>query len=403
MTADPQAFLTIGVFGLRWRIDLSVLLPEHAGLAAHLHHLWARAAVEPDGTELAFEVVAVDDSVPMGDDGIPRGVRFRTPNALPYALSRAVTLASISARRGSALMLHAAGLAVPTPAGPRALVLVASSGTGKSTAVRTFGHRWGYLSDESVVVERDLTVSPHAKPISLAAGDRDGDKDEHSPDDLGLAVAPAGCRVGAVVVMRRREGGDAPTLEQMGLIDAALALFPESSSLNVLPRPLHWLAEALTTTGGPYLLTYSDIGDCAALLDELAALVAAPDPDMTLPWAGHPSDAAGPSLAVPVGAFGEGSVVPRSVRGPWTDAVESEGEVLVLRNTHPSRVAGIGATILAAATAPFTVREMEQLVVAEHGPHEHQRTRTAIAIEELLDTGLLVRASGPGPEPRDVT
>jgi hypothetical protein len=394
---STRAFLTIGVFGMRWCVDLSALLPEHADLADTLHHLWARAAVDPNGSELPFVVARAGDAIPTDENGIARGCAFRDAIGFPYVLSRALTMASVSVRRGSALMLHAAALAVPSPAGPRGLVLVGPSGAGKSTAVRELGKRWGYLSDETAVLESDMTISPYAKPISLHSPERVPDKDEHSPDDLGLGVAVLPCPLGAVVLLQRDAAQVTPELSTLTLLDGLLAALPQTSSSQVLDRPLGRLAEALSLGGGPYLLTYSDIGACSRVLDDLVRPGGKLDTcngeggkggaREVHAWSGHPpltvNAAVGPAAGADRGADAA------FVRAPWTDALEFDGQVVVLRETTPARLSGIGATIWLRGSVPFTATEMEAIVVAAHGGHPQQREKTAAAIEQLVEFGIL--------------
>lgn len=498
MTASAAQPLVIGVFGLRWRLDDSALFPEHADLAARLRELWSRASVTPDGTELDFAIALPGQPIATDENGTPRGATLGEPASFPYVLSRAITLASISVRRGSALLLHAAGLAVlprmtsrpadpsasdsaaeiPVPAtslesrpltagdttidddtaeSTPAFALIAESGTGKSTAVCALGASYGYLSDETVVVEGDLAISAYPKPISLAAQDRPHDKDEFSPDELGLAVAPAHTHVGATVLLLRDSGVAEPSLAAVSLIDAVVTTIPQTSSLHLLDRPLARLAQTLTAGGGPYELVYADIASCTALLAELVdALPSSPlapyaehsptpaqrwSPDGRAPRPTPPTTPADETDHVPItgGAATDGHragngdappdlqggpdphdtdglvahsarpahpaansdgvtpgathdiPMPRAERAPWTDALEADGEVLVLTGTQPMRLSGIGATIWLAASAPTTLATFIERTIAAHGHHPYERTKTAVAVEELLDAGLLVR------------
>jgi len=156
-------------------------------------------------------------------------------------LSSEVTLAAIERRAGSLWMLHAAGLADPETG--RAVVLVGPSGSGKSTAARALGRRLGYLSDEAVGIDPAGRVVPHAKPLSVIV-DGTYPKQQLSPDELGLAVAPADPSLRAVVLLHRdgtREAGLTAVRRA-----AALPLLAEHTSyLARLRRPLHVVAGIL--------------------------------------------------------------------------------------------------------------------------------------------------------------
>ena len=150
----------IDAFGARWTFDVSGL-DDH--LADRLLHLWDRALVEPDG-----------DAAPTALRGPPhrrrggsRSTAWSRPTDdrdVPYLVSRCLTIASIRRRSGSCVMLHAAGLATDDGG---TVALVAGSGTGKTTAGRLLGRSLGYVSDETVTVEHDLTVRPYPKPLSI--------------------------------------------------------------------------------------------------------------------------------------------------------------------------------------------------------------------------------------------
>lgn len=63
-----------------------------------------------------------------------------------------ITRALIAAQIGTLLMLHAG--AVSDPVTGRSLVYVAAGGTGKTTLTRRLGQRFGYLTDETVGIDK---------------------------------------------------------------------------------------------------------------------------------------------------------------------------------------------------------------------------------------------------------
>lgn len=206
---------------------------------------------------------------------------------IPYTISRAVTLRSITRRRGEALMLHAVGVCGPDGA---TVVLVAPSGTGKTTAANALGKELGYVSDETIVVEDDGRISPYAKPLSIISDpDRRYRKQEHSPDDLGLLqpTPEAPPHLAAMVVLRRDTAATTPEFTSEGLIDAVLMVIPETSALPAMVDPLDRLCRALTQRGGPYKLRYAEIGDCVDLVRALTE--ADEERDAGAPtWEHHP-------------------------------------------------------------------------------------------------------------------
>ena len=143
----------------RWTFDVSGL-DDH--LADRLLHLWDRALVAPDGGAAPPPfVVRRTQEGRVEVDGLEQASDDRD---VPYLVSRCLTIASIRRRSGSCVMLHAAGLATDDGG---TVALVAGSGTGKTTAGRLLGRSLGYVSDETVAVEHDLTVRPYPKPLSI--------------------------------------------------------------------------------------------------------------------------------------------------------------------------------------------------------------------------------------------
>ena len=200
----------IDAFGARWTLDLSGLEDP---LADELRSLWSRATVDPsavaatDDAPLFVVARAADGSVDVGA-GVTGKIHRGSDTDLPYTLSRALTLASIKRRAGQALMLHAAGVALPD--GTTA-ALVGASGTGKTTASTVLCQTLGYVSDETVAVDPHGSVRAWPKPLSVAVdpGTR-WEKHEKSPDELGLVRAPEQLQLGVVVILSRDPDLDGP-------------------------------------------------------------------------------------------------------------------------------------------------------------------------------------------------
>lgn len=376
--------LVIDVFGVRWALRFDGADPV---VVARLTELWQGARSDVPHTSGSdgpsdVETFHVGD-VPAGSAG-HRLSGAEPPGTIPYAVSRALTHASISRRRGSALMLHAAGLSL----GPRAVALVGPSGTGKSTASRELGAHFGYLSDETVVVEEDRRVSPYRKPISVVVDPASPwDKSEHSPAELGLRE-PDTAYLEALVVLEREPGREVPEIATLPLVDALVAVIPESSSLPMLERPLQRLAEVASRSGGPYLLRYAEIRDCVDLVADLL------DPHGSWsrsaprsPWSTTaPPD---PSSPVEPSEPADGGAGERLVRSPWRDVVHGEDGTLLLVGDRPVRLGPVGEAIWFRAAQPITHTEAVEAVVDELGPHPDAEAIVAEGVTSLVDSGVL--------------
>lgn len=182
-----------------------------------------------------------------------------------HHLSTRVTQAAIGQQQGRLWMLHAAALTHPTTGA--AVALVAPSGTGKSTAARTLGRTWGYLSDETTGIERSGRMVPHPKPLSIV---QPGSplKDQVGPAAAGLA-RPADPGSLAAVVMLERDGTPTVDLEPVRTAAAIALLAEQTSYLGRLPRPLSFVAEILERTRGVFVAHYREAADLEPALDVL--------------------------------------------------------------------------------------------------------------------------------------
>ncbi|MCY4726593.1 hypothetical protein NYO98_09920 [Nocardioides sp. STR2] len=189
-------------------------------------------------------------------------------SALHY-LSPAVTTAAIDSRAGELVMLHAAALA--DPATGRTAVLVAASGTGKTTASVTLGKTFAYLTDETSAITPDGVVLAYRKPLSIIDGGHL--KKQVAPSELGLLTSERECRLGALLVIERdpRHEGE-PVVERLETVDAIAAIAPQSSYLPSMDKPLHRLAELIHLVGGARHVRYAESADLTPVLSELLAV-----------------------------------------------------------------------------------------------------------------------------------
>ena len=347
----------VDAFGARWALDTRALTAREAD---RLHLLWGRCRV-PGGS--------------AGNHGV---LPFPVSTGDPYAVSRALTLASLRRRRGSAVLLHAVGLA----RGERAVALVGASGAGKSTAALTLGRHLGYLSDETVAVEPDGRVSPYPKPVSVVTDPSSPwDKQEFSPDELGLREVTRTAYLQGLVVLERDPAHMVPELVQLPLVDAMLAVVAQSSSLPLLERPLHRLAELASASGGPYVLRYREIGDC---LDLVSALLESGFGGAPAPWTstpGSPLVQDPPLPPLPTGA--------RVQRAPWVDAVHGQGGSVVLLGHTQVRLGPVGEAVWQRALEPATTAQATAAVVEVLGAHPDADALVEQGVAAMLESGVL--------------
>jgi len=194
------------------------------------------------------------------------GVQTVNPEILLQRLTQEVTYAKIRAQAGKLYMFHAGAVAnVDTG---DAVAFVAPGGTGKTTLIRSLGSRYGYLTDETVGVDVSRRIYPYPKPLSTR-GEKGAPKAEISPDDLGLLPAPEAPVLRRVVLLNRDQHHHGrPTIQPLDTVQAIMALAPESSSLSLLPRPLHTLAGILDSLDHTVRLTYREVASLDALVDD---------------------------------------------------------------------------------------------------------------------------------------
>lgn len=330
--------------------------------AALLRQEWSRCLVEaPDAVEVPIPVTTGD--APADRWG--------------YALATLTTRVAIEAAAGRLLMFHAA--AVSDPDG-RALVLVAPSGTGKTTAAAVLGRAgFGYLTDEAVAIDDGARVLPYPKPLSVVQAS--GGKVQHGPDELGLGATKDDASVRRVVLLDRGSEGVPPRLERVPLLDALVALIPQTSALPSLARPLQRLCDLADRCGGVYRLTYGQIGEAAGLLGALLAGPVGP----TEPW----------SVLAPPPDDLEGRVRTGLRRVACLDAVRAGGEALLLVGSLPVRLSPVGLSVWLAVDGAAALSDLVAAAVRDHGPHPDALAVVRDAVQRMLDLGALAGSLAP--------
>jgi hypothetical protein len=230
-------------------------------VAQAVRRAWRDAQIHHPGDDT---VSAVSIGSTAGDD-IPTG----DVNRVLHDLSPAVTRRAIAAHRGELVMLHAAALADPDTGA--AAVLVARSGTGKTTACRALANRFAYLSDETAAITRAGAVLAYRKPLSVLPPDGRGHlKKQIAPSALGLRLTDRECHIAALVLLDRDPTHTGqPIVEPLATVAAIAAIAPETSYLPSLDHPLQRLAEVVRLAGGAHRVTYAEAATLEPVLSRL--------------------------------------------------------------------------------------------------------------------------------------
>lgn len=315
-------------------------------------------------------------------------------SAFHEELSQLAARLVIDAGRGTSLMLHAA--AVSDRSG-RALVLAAPSGTGKTTATATLGRSFGYLSDETSVIEPStLSISPFPKPLSVLRPHGRRPKDQVGPDELGL-LEPVPSRLHLLgVLLRRRERDDsAPRLRRMPLLEALEHLVPQTSSLSQMDRGLVLLIRTLERLGGAWALEYSEqhelLGLAERLLGSEEAVGESPEPAQA-PWEPVPREQLRQEDAAPTGP-GMLRSVPVDDAVMLTDPLSPT--LLLLRDEHFHCLVGLGPQLWFDCLDWRSRDELVAELLGLPGAPQDAEMLVHRAIEDLLELGALESSGDP--------
>ncbi|MFS0734001.1 PqqD family peptide modification chaperone [Microbacterium sp. 1P10UB] len=362
-----ERYIVVSALGAPVRIDVSAL-DEDAVTA--VRDAWADATIPGDG------------------EGAPTVTASATASTTEMLsdLSQRVTLAAIDNARARRWMLHAAGLAREDG---RVAALIGPSGRGKTTASRTLGRRFGYVSDETVAVDDDGTVHPYRKPLSIIENGVPHPKAQRAPHTLGLGDLPdVTLRLGAIVLLERRpDGPDEPEVEDVDLGDALAELVAQTSFLAALPRPLQTVASHAAAVGGIRRVTYRE----AETLDRAIR---------TILDAAHPGPAPVAVAPAPLPEPVDRAPGARYTRTDAVDAVQlDDPDRLVVLHTDEAgqgvvRVLSGLAPAIWRAAADATLEELVYAAVERYGEPEGMDAAAAVstAVEDLLAEGVLRRA-----------
>jgi hypothetical protein len=261
------------VAGLAGSVPVRLTGPRVVELASAFEAAWDRCLVSSvEGREAPGIVLSLDEpgEEPPGSH-VDSLIRDSDLPTLLVRATQAITGALISAQRGNLLMFHAGAASHPSTGA--SVVYVAPGGTGKTTLSRVLGAQYGYLTDECVGLDEENRIYPYPKPLSLRVPGL-VTKQETSPTAFGLVGAHPDPRLRTLVLLNREPGAVTPRAERLGLVDAMVALAPQTSSLSSLNKGLHRMADLIDSVGGVVRWDYAEADDLtphiAAGLEEVS-------------------------------------------------------------------------------------------------------------------------------------
>ncbi|MCV7564254.1 PqqD family peptide modification chaperone [Micrococcus luteus] len=290
------------------------------------------------------------------------------------------TSRTIESARGTHLLFHAACLAAPDTGA--AIVLVAASGTGKTTATRRLGPHYAYLTDETAIIDPDgLAVTPYPKPLSVLEARGVRPKTQRGPDDLGLGTTLPDARLARIAVLDRVRdpaGPVRPRAEAVELVAALGALVPQTSSLSRLPRGLVTLCRVLDAVGGAQRLVYAEAEELRGVVD---GLLATPPTPVTPAWEALTDE----ELRASAGTAAPGAVSRCAVDdGILTD----HGRLVLLASDRLVVLEGLGPAVWLLLDEPRTSADVVAHLRAEGPVPEDAEARVREAMDALVTAQL---------------
>lgn len=365
-------------------------------LASELRRAWSRCLDLPGGRPSGALVGM------LATEGTPGARQFRarvssdlgtlsvaadTFREFASELTSTITLAGITTASGELVMLHASALADPETG--RAVALVGRSGMGKTTATKVLGADLGYVSDETVAIDRSGFLVPYAKPLSVIVESPPAPKHQIGPDELGLLVAPTAPTLATVVLLDRSLDANQPKITPLGHAEAIIELAPHTSALSSVRRPLQRICEILDASGGAIRATYREAGDLAALVPMLLER-----PAIAKTWVPviDAQTRPGPGLREE-GNFPSGLLR----RAELVDAVEiplpegSGTELLAMTSRRVVRLSGVAPAIWRALATPADMGGIAERIAPDVGLPAGYEGLLRSGIEELESHEILQR------------
>jgi hypothetical protein len=312
-------------------------------------------------------------ALPDDPPGRPFPMAGRNGPASGHLLTTAITAAAIGDIAGRRIMFHAAGLADEHG---RVIALVGPSGAGKSTAARVLGRsHFGYVTDETVVVENSGAVLAFPKPLLLVDdATAPMHKRQLGPDAVGLRTAPAELTLAGLVILERDRDDRSPELVPLDMLDGIWRLLPEMSAVPSMARPLQDLAALIERIGGVHVLHYQDVDATARLLTEL---VDRRPPSPASAWRALPRP---PKPGPSAGTY---------IQTSWLDGIQVGGEAIVLADGRPVRLSPMGLTLWQRCRSGAELDDLVAAAVAEHGAVSDPATSVAQMVDDLIEVGLI--------------
>jgi hypothetical protein len=381
LSASPRHVVAVTALGTQVHVEVS---GGHADtVAAELLRAWSRCDARrvDDAQGRSVRVLVDDDPASIEDAAAHGAIAGPTASVVGDQVALAVTLQAIEANEGDRLMLRAAAVADPETG--RCVVLVGPAGSGRSTAARTLGRHFGYVTDDTVAFTPTLDLVPYRKP--LAAGE--AEEGLQSPDDLGLREAPEALRPAAVLLLERHaEGFVPPVLTELPTAEAVAHLSGNASYLRSLDKPLHRLAALVEEVGAVHRVDYREADDLVAVTQQLLNHPVTAD-------TGEPSEAE-PTLTELLGreTAGDGPSVRRADFVDFhvsNDGVGTVmlGETVVALSFLATRI----VTLLGGGSA--TLDELAEGLLVEFGEPESGDARSLVEthVDDLVEAGVLTR------------
>lgn len=304
-----------------------------------------------------------------------------TLEQLEQDIASRLTLLGIEARRRDLLMWHAVGLS--DEAG-RVAILSAPSGTGKTTAARTLGRHFGYVSDETVAVTPSGTIEPYPKPLSVITQSGQP-KTQLGPDELHLRTPSSGLRPTVLAILTRdADHAGAPTVQPVPTVEALFELVPQISYLSETPGAVQSVLHVIESCGGVLRVTYAESADLVPVLAELLSGAADRDP-VAVQSVPLPIETRDVSERV------EGDIL--HLADEVVDAVEVDGDLVVLANGQLLRLAGLGDAIFRSLDVPRDADGLFAEFIAETEAADLLELRGIFdrAVETLRDNHVISR------------